>query len=249
MFITMKADRSLGDGRSVRRGDVLELPDADAYGLVWAGHATPGVRVRIACATLLVGARNRVRGDMVDYPGDPNDPGRFYPQVAVVPNANYPLSGLSAGMSYPSGTVAFVPAATAVAIVSIGGRYATQGEADAYDWPDSLLQADRPTRLVSVPSGVDLVDGSVTTQDVVVAVPLDEADRLIGADSADPYTEPPTVAVRVACDLLLLGATNYKRGDVVQVPREMAGDAARFELIDDPLVRPVVKDSPRLIAP
>ncbi len=249
MFITMKSDRSLGDGRSVQRGDVLELPDAYAYELVWAGHAAPGVRARVAPETLFVGSRNCVRGDLVDLPGAPSDRGRFYPQLAVVPAAAYPLSGPSVGMSYPSGAVAFAPAATAVEIVSLGGRWASQAEADAYDWPESLLRDDLPTRLVAVPSGVILGDGRVTTQSVVVAVPLDEADRLIGDESAEPYEESATVGVRVACDNLLVGTTNYTRGDVVDVPRDAAADVARFEPIDGPLERPVVWAAPSLIAP
>ena len=242
MLIVMKADHALKSGRIARKGESVDLPDAEAYKVVHAGAATPPVRYRVACESLLVGSRNCVRDELVDVPAEAYDPERFHQAVAVVPGEDFVLFD-GDNRSWPAGVPTLAPPALAVQMVEKGGRYATRKEADALAWPEphpsSVRRTIRQASDIPAPAGpskkvcfltlTEHDSGFVAQAGDVLEVPVDEADALIKAGRAEPL-----VKVRVACDVVIVGDVNYVRGDVVEVGRETAEDPDRFEPLDGP---------------
>jgi hypothetical protein len=240
MLIVMKADHALKSGRIARKGESVDLPDAEAYKVVHAGAATPPVRYRVACETLLVGSRNCVRDDLVDVPAGTYDPARFHQLVAVVPSEEFARFDGSGVLTWAAGAPTFAPPDLAVEMVEKGGRYATQKEADALVWPEPHPSACRrkvllgeipapvgPSKKVCFRVATEHASGVVVQPGDVLEVPVDEADALIKAGNAEP-----TVKVRVACDIAIVGGVNYSRGDVVEVGSRAAQDPDRFEPLD-----------------
>lgn len=253
MLIKLKADRALKSGRIARAGDVVDLPDKEAYAVVWAGDAAPPVRLRVACKEALVGTVNHVRGDYVDLPGDPRDPSRFYDASAVVPIAETSHFDGAATVSFAAGEAILVPPLLAAELVAAGGRWATKAEADALDWPEPpaesngrttyaehLATVEGPTKKVSFRTATFHGLGVVAQAGEILEVPVDQADVLIRERHAEDV-----VQARVVHDGLIVNGVVCSAGDVVTVGKTLAEDADRFEPLDGAARRPAYKPATR----